>query len=70
MAGVTANMGEDGDGITFWAVNRRAIARGHSIRTGLEDTPVIPDGRIVSRNGEFVATAVLLLEQARGGAIS
>src|SRR6266508_5215220 len=52
-----------GDGIASWAVNRRAVARGHGIRTGLEDTPVLPDGRIASGNGELVAAAVLLLEQ-------
>ncbi len=52
-----------GDGIASWAVNRRAVARGHSIRTGLEDTPVLPDGRTASGNGELVAAAVFLLEQ-------
>jgi uncharacterized protein (DUF849 family) len=53
-----------GDGIASWAVNRRAVARGHGIRTGLEDTPVLPDGRIASGNGELVAAAVLLLKQS------
>ena len=52
-----------GDGLASWAVNRRAVARGHSIRTGLEDTPVLPDGRLASGNGELVAAAMRLLEQ-------
>ncbi|WP_220452294.1 3-keto-5-aminohexanoate cleavage protein [Calidithermus roseus] len=68
--GVRLEQVHHGDGIASWAVNRRAIARGHSIRTGLEDTPVLPDGRIASGNGELVAAAVLLLKQARGRAIS
>jgi uncharacterized protein (DUF849 family) len=54
-----------GDGIASWAVNRRAAARGHGIRTGLEDTPVVPDGRLASGNGELVAAAVLLLLEQR-----
>ena len=53
-----------GDGVASWAVNRRAVARGHGIRTGLEDTPVLPDGRLASGNEELVLAAVsLLLEQ-------
>jgi uncharacterized protein (DUF849 family) len=49
-----------GEGIASWAVNRRALARGHGIRTGLEDTPVLPDGRLAAGNGELVAAAVAL----------
>jgi uncharacterized protein (DUF849 family) len=59
-AGVTLEQVHHGDGIASWAVNRRAIRRGHGIRTGLEDTPVLPDGRICSGNGELVAAAALL----------
>ncbi len=51
-----------GDGIASWAVNRQAIARGHGIRTGLEDTPVLPDGRLATGNGELVAAAAALLD--------
>lgn len=54
-----------GDGIASWAVNRRAIARGHGIRTGLEDTPVLPDGRVASGNAELVAAAAALLDASR-----
>lgn len=52
-----------GDGIASWAVNRRAVERGHGIRTGLEDTPVLPDGRTASGNAELVAAAVELIDE-------
>jgi uncharacterized protein (DUF849 family) len=52
-----------GEGIASWAVNRRAVARGQGIRTGLEDTPVLPDGRTASGNGELVAAAVSFIEE-------
>lgn len=54
-----------GDGIASWAVNRRAVVRGHGIRTGLEDTPVLPDGSLAPGNGELVAAAASLLAQSR-----
>jgi uncharacterized protein (DUF849 family) len=63
--GVRLEQVHHGNGIASWAVNRRAIERGHGIRTGLEDTPVLPDGRVASGNGELVAAAASLL--ARGG---
>ncbi len=56
-----------GDGVASWAVNRRAIERGHGIRTGLEDTPVLPDGRLAAGNGELVAVAAELLTAAGEG---
>jgi len=49
-----------GDGLASWAVNRRAAARGHGIRTGLEDTPVLPDGSPAAGNGELVAAAAAI----------
>ena len=49
-----------GDGIACWAVNERALLRGHGIRTGLEDAPVLPDGRVAAGNEELVAAAVAL----------
>ena len=52
-----------GDGIASWAVNERAVDRGHGIRTGLEDTPVLPDGTLAAGNGELVAAAAQLLER-------
>jgi uncharacterized protein (DUF849 family) len=52
-----------GDGLASWAVNRRGAARGHGIRTGLEDTPVVPDGSIASGNGQLVAAAAAILAE-------
>ena len=63
--GIRLEQVHHGDGIASWAVNRRAVARGHGIRTGLEDTPVLPDGRMASGNGELVAVAASLLAQGR-----
>ena len=59
--GVWLEQVHHGDGIVSWAVNRRAVARGHGIRTGLEDTPVLPDGRMASGNGDLVSAAASLL---------
>src|SRR5215210_4384100 len=52
-----------GEGIASWAVNRRGAARGHGIRTGLEDTPVLPDGRPAAGNAELVAAAAAILAE-------
>jgi uncharacterized protein (DUF849 family) len=52
-----------GDGLASWAINRRAAARGHGIRTGLEDTPVLPNGTLASGNGELVAAAAAILAE-------
>lgn len=60
--GVSLPQIHHGDGIASWAVNRRAIARGHGIRTGLEDTPALPDGRLAAGNGELVAAAAAMLD--------
>jgi uncharacterized protein (DUF849 family) len=59
--GVRLEQVHHGDGVASWAVNRRALARGHGIRTGLEDTPVLPDGSVAAGNGELVAAAASLL---------
>ena len=63
--GVQLEQVHHGYGIASWAVNRRVAARGHGIRTGLEDTTVLPDGRMASGNGELVAAAVSLLAQGK-----
>jgi len=56
-----------GEGIALWSVNRRAIRRGHGIRTGLEDTPVMPDGSLASGNEQLVFAAMSLFsENGRG----
>jgi uncharacterized protein (DUF849 family) len=62
-AGVTLEQVHHGDGLASWAVNRRGAARGHGIRTGLEDTPVLPDGSPASGNGELVAAAAAILAE-------
>lgn len=49
-----------GDGMASWAVNAHALARGHGVRTGLEDTVVLPDGRVAADNAELVRAAVAL----------
>jgi uncharacterized protein (DUF849 family) len=63
-AGVALEQVHHGFGIASWAVNRRAIERGHGIRTGLEDVIVLPDGRLAGSNAELVRAAVSLTEQA------
>ena len=54
-----------GYGVACWAVNQRAIARGHGIRTGLEDVTVLPDGQVAESNAQLVQTAVSMLGSAR-----
>lgn len=60
-AGIALDQVHHGEGVASWAVNRRAVARGHGIRTGLEDTPVLEDGRLAAGNAELVAAAAALL---------
>lgn len=55
-----------GDGIGSWAVNRYGIERGHGMRTGLEDTPFLPDGALAASNGELVAAAARMLDETPG----
>jgi uncharacterized protein (DUF849 family) len=46
-----------GDGVASWAVSERGWRRGHGIRTGLEDTVFLPDGRLAADNAELVRIA-------------
>ena len=39
---------------------------GHGIRTGLEDTPVLPDGREAQGNGDLVAAAASIQRRLLG----
>jgi uncharacterized protein (DUF849 family) len=64
-AGIALQQVHHGDGIASWAVNRRAVARGHGIRTGLEDTPVLPDGQLARDNRDLVAAAMTIIEAGR-----
>src|SRR5215211_5534949 len=50
-----------GDGVASWSVSVRALARGHAIRTGLEDTTLLPTGERAADNAELVRTAAALL---------
>lgn len=52
-----------GDGIASWVVNARAIRRGHAVRTGLEDTPVLIDGSQATGNAELVTVAAGLIAE-------
>jgi len=63
-AGITLEQIHHGYGIACWAVNQRAITRGHGIRTGLEDTSVLPDGREAQSNAQLVRAAVSMIESA------
>ena len=45
---------------TTWAVLRWAVARGHGIRIGLEDTLTLEGGRPAKNNAELVAAAAKL----------
>jgi uncharacterized protein (DUF849 family) len=59
--GIALEQVHHGEGNASWAVNQRAVERGHGLRTGLEDTPVLPDGRLAAGNGELIAAARALL---------
>lgn len=59
-AGITLEQVHHGYGVACWAVNRRALTRGHGIRTGLEDVTVLPDGSPAQDNAELVLAAVEL----------
>lgn len=65
-AGIRLEQVHHGNGVACWAVNRRALERGHGIRTGLEDVTILPDGAPARDNAELVAAAVALIgSQAR-----
>lgn len=59
-AGVTLEQVHHGYGPACWAVNRRALKRGHGIRTGLEDVTVLPNGSPAQDNAELVTAAIEL----------
>lgn len=60
-AGISLPQVHHGDGLASWAVNARAVRRGHGIRTGLEDTAVLPDGQVAPDNAALVRAATLLM---------
>jgi uncharacterized protein (DUF849 family) len=63
---ITLDQVHHGYGVASWAVNRRAISRGHGIRTGLEDVTMLPDGREAASNAQLVQTAVSMIASTRG----
>lgn len=62
-ASISLEQVHHGDGVASWAVNRRALHRGHGIRTGLEDTPVLPDGRLAADNAALVRAAAAMMAE-------
>ncbi len=60
-AGISFDQVHHGYGIACWAVNQRAISRGHAIRTGLEDVAVLPDGSDAESNAQLVRIAVSMI---------
>jgi uncharacterized protein (DUF849 family) len=60
-AGIHLEQVHHGDGVASWAVSERALTRGHGIRTGLEDTTVLPDGRLAPDNAALVRAAVTMM---------
>lgn len=60
-AGISLEQVHHGDGVASWLVSVRALSRGYGMRTGLEDTTVLPDGRPAEDNAALVRTAAALL---------
>lgn len=67
-AGIRVEQVHHGYGMACWEVNRRGLARGHGIRTGLEDVTCLPDGTEALDNADLVAAAARLIhEHVRNG---
>ena len=64
-AGISLEQIHHGDGLASWAVCARALSRGHGIRTGFEDTVVLPDGRPAADNAGLVRAAVEMMKRQR-----
>jgi uncharacterized protein (DUF849 family) len=60
-ADVSLEQVHHGDDVASWAVSERALGRGHGIRTGLEDTTVLPDGRPAADNATLVRAAAAMM---------
>jgi len=69
-AGIGLEQVHHGDGVASFAVNERALERGHGIRTGLEDTTVLPDGTLAPGSATLVrlAAAMMVAAGAAGAA--
>jgi uncharacterized protein (DUF849 family) len=64
--GMTAPRLQHGEGPATWAVLRAAIKLGRDVRVGLEDTTVLPDGRLASGNAELIQAAASLVAELGG----
>ena len=62
--GVTARQVHHGYALATWDVMRAAVAMGHGIRVGLEDTTVLPSGDVAAGNGDLVAAALRLVRES------
>jgi uncharacterized protein (DUF849 family) len=60
-AGIVLEQMHHGDGLASWAVCERALSRGHGIRTGLEDTIVLPNGLLAVDNADLVRAAASMI---------
>lgn len=60
-AGIKLEQVHHGYDMACWAVNRRALDRGHGIRTGFEDITLFPDGSAARDNADVVAAAAQLI---------
>jgi uncharacterized protein (DUF849 family) len=62
-AGITLEQVHHGYDRGCWPVNVRALARGHGIRTGLEDVTLLPDGMPAADNTALVSAAAQLIDR-------
>ena len=62
--GIELEQVHHGDLVASWAVSQRGASRGHGIRTGLEDTTLMPDGTLARDNAELVREAKRLLARS------
>jgi uncharacterized protein (DUF849 family) len=63
-AGIALEQVHHGYGIACWAVNQRAITRGHGIRTGLEDVVVLQDAQHAEGNAQLVRAAISMIDRS------
>ena len=61
-AGITVEQVHHGYNLACWSINRRAIERGHGVRTGLEDVAVLPDGRVAENNSQLVRAVLKMIQ--------
>jgi uncharacterized protein (DUF849 family) len=64
-AGIGLEQLHHGVGPATWAILRRAVARGHGVRVGLEDVDTLPDGSPATSTAALVAAARELVADVR-----